>query len=178
MSFIKVLSSILDRLFVIAGALLGVQIPIFIHQYMQRLAGHVAELNQLLNKLREMAAQSNKTLEQYIAKFMASQDVDFSNQGLFMLDVVKRWDNLNEALYNLMNSSIWQRPFVFVRDLQYDIARSTLHDFQPGISLTVEGVCYMALGAILGFCAYQLLCWPVRALYNTLSRRKGEVLKP
>lgn len=157
MPFIRFLFTILDRLFVIAGALLGVQIPLFILQYTQRLAGHVGELNLLLNKLRELANQSHKSLEQYIAKFLASNDSDFVGQGEFMLGVVNRWESLNKALNDLMSSSIWERPFVFIKELQYDIARSTFHDFQPGIQLTVEGFVYMFLGTIFGICIYQLL---------------------
>ncbi len=157
MPFFRLLSSILDRLFVIAGALIGAQIPLFILQYGQRLAGHVDELNRLLNNLRELANQSHKTLEQYIAKFLANSDSDFAGQGKFMLDVVGRFENLNQALQNLMMSNLWKRPFVFIKDLQLDIAESTLHDFQPGIQLTPEGFIYMAISAIIGFFIYQLI---------------------
>jgi hypothetical protein len=169
MPFIRFLSSIFDRLFVIAGALCGCQIPIFILQYTQRLAGHVDELNRLLTNLRGLANQSHKTLDQYIAKFLESSDLDFASQGEFMLGVVNRWEQLNRILQDLMTSNLWSRPFVFIKGLQWDIATSTLHDFQPGIQLTPEGLIYMAIGAILGFCFYQFICKMI-GLFGFLCR--------
>ncbi|MFI5344042.1 MAG: DUF2937 family protein [Chlamydiales bacterium] len=161
--------SMLDRLFVIVGALLGVQIPLFMQQYMQRLAGHVAELNRVLNNLRELAFQSNKTLEEYIAKFLANPDLDFSRQGEFMLGVESRWRHLSLALENMSASSIWMRPYLFLRDLQPEIAKPVFYSFEPGLNLTLEGLAYAVLGAVLGFCLYQALCKGVSAIFHTLK---------
>ena len=44
------------------SAFAGSQIPQFMQQYSQRLAGHVAELQQLIDQLRSVAAHSNKSL--------------------------------------------------------------------------------------------------------------------
>lgn len=165
----RFLGSIVDRLFVITGALLGAQIPEFIQQYKQRLAGHVAELKRLLDGLHTLAKQSNKTLEEYVGKFLANSDPDFSNQGAFMQGIVERWKKLNEALDQLMNSTVWTRSYVFFRDLQFEIAKSTFYDFQPGLSMTLEGIAYMLIGAAIGFGCYQSL----RILTQTAQRRKG-----
>lgn len=180
---IRFLSSIMDRVFVIMGALFGAQIPEFLQQYRQRLAGHVAELNRVLDGLRQLAKQSNKNLEEYIGKFMTNSDLDFARQGTFMQEMGDRWERLNEALVSLTSSSAWERPYVFLRDLQYEIARSTFHDFQPGVNMTPEGIGYMVLGAVLGYGAYQLIaktigfCWQLTIAKNGgrsgLCRRSG-----
>jgi hypothetical protein len=156
----KILSSIgnlLDRLCVVAGAFIGSQIPEFMQQYTQRLAGHVDELQRLLNQIRQVATYSNKTLEQYIQKFISSSDPDFVHQGEFMQGMLVRCDELYQSLIHLMHSSMWMRPFTFFKELQYDIAHSTFVSFQPGINLSLEGLCYAGMGVGLGWACYQMI---------------------
>lgn len=166
MPFLKLISTIFDRLFVIVGALLGAQLPLFIQLYTQRLAGHAAELNRFLNQLRQLANQSHKTLNQYIEKFLASNDLDFANQGELMLKTVKRWEELNSSFLALTNSYSWNRPFIFFKNVQWEMAQSTLYTFKPGIQINLEGLAYMAAGAILGFCIYQLLSFLFQKIFQ------------
>jgi hypothetical protein len=151
------ISSVLDRLCVIVGAFVGSQIPQFMQQYSQRLAGHVDELQHLLDNLRQLAAHSDKTLEQYIQKFVTNADPDFARQGHFMQHLMGRWQELEHALYHLTHSSIWARPYVFLKELQADIAQATLFSFQPGISLNLEGLCYAGGGVLIGLAFYHLV---------------------
>ncbi|WP_068469554.1 DUF2937 family protein [Candidatus Protochlamydia phocaeensis] len=157
MRFLRFLDALLDRLFVVLGAFAGSQIPEFMQQYTQRLAGHVEELRHLLDGLRQIALHSNKSLEQYIQKFSASPDPDFARQGEFMQTMLQRWEELNQALLNLVQSPMWERPYVFMRDLNYPIAKATLHAFQPGLNLTIEGLCYTGIGLLIGFGLYKAL---------------------
>lgn len=167
------LGTVIDRLCIVAGAFLGSQIPQFMQQYASRLSGHVAELQLLIDQLRKVAAHSNKSLEEYIQKFLSSSDGDFAYQGKFMQGMVVRWEELNNALTHLAQSSAWTRPLVFVKDLQSDIAHSTLTSFQPGINLSLEGLCYAGIGCLLGWAFYQLISkgfkfaygW-IRSLFN------------
>ena len=157
------ITSLLDRLCVVLGAFVGSQIPEFFQQYTQRLAGHVDELGHLLDHLRHLAASSNKTLEQYIQKFLSSSDPDFAGQGELMQGLTVRWEELHQALHHLTYSSIWMRPYVFIKDLQSDIFHSTLASFQPGFNLTLEGLGYAGLGIFVGLALYQ-------AIYKCISK--------
>jgi hypothetical protein len=150
------LGSLLDRLCVVAGAFVCSQIPEFMQQYIQRLSGHVEELHRLLNQLREAATHSNKSLEQYIEKFTSSSDPDFTHQGEFMQGILARWEELHHALLDITHSSIWVRPLAFLKEFQYDIAHSTFASFEPGISLSLEGLCYAAGGILIGWAFYQI----------------------
>lgn len=150
------LGSLVDRLCVVVGAFLGSQIPEFMHQYTQRLAGHVDELQRLLNQMRQVAFYSNKTLEEYISKFTSSSDSDFVHQGQFMQGMVSRWEELHQALFQIMHSSMWGRPYAFWKGFQSDIAHSTLASFQPGINLSLEGLCYAGIGILIGWASYQM----------------------
>jgi len=148
---------ILDRLFIIIGAFIGSQFPAFMQQYMHRLAGHVSELDHLIQNLRQVAAYSNKSLEAYIQKFLTSQDPDFFHQGEFMQKMVTRWEHLNQALHHFQESLLWQRPLVFLQDLQPEITQATFDHFQPSFALNVETLCYTGIGVFAAFLIYQLI---------------------
>lgn len=157
MKIFSFLGSLMDRLCVVAGAFIFSQFPQFMQQYTQRLAGHVEALQKLLHQLRQIASFSHKTLEQYIQKFKDSTDTDFSQQADFMQGILNRWQELNQALDHLTQSSIWLRPYYFLKDLQTDIAKSTFASFQPGFNLSMEGLCYAGAGMIFGWALYQAI---------------------
>lgn len=149
--------NLIDRLSVMVGAIVGSQVPTFIQQYMSRLEGHVEELQKILNQLRGAASISNKTLEEYIHKFIINPDQDFVHHGEFLQSLVIRYEQLNQTLYHLTQSSVWTRPYMFLHDLQHDIAHSTLISFQPGIQFNLEGLTYILIGSIAGWAFYQIL---------------------
>lgn len=157
MKILHSFGSLMDRFCVAAGAFMGSQIPEFMQQYHQRLAGHVAELQRLLNQMRQVASYSNRTLEQYIHKFVSSPDPDFIHQGEFMQGILSRWEELNQALVHLTQSSMMARPYVFLKELHYDIAHSTFASFQPGMNLSVEGLCYAGFGILIGWGFYRIV---------------------
>lgn len=146
-----------DRLCVVIGAFAGSQVPAFMQQYTQRLIGRVDELNLLMKNLQQLAFFSNKSLSAYIEKFLSNADPDFVQQGLFMQEIVTRWQHLNQALNHLQTATIWQRPFIFLQNIQNDIANSTFNSYQPGFSLTTESAIYALIGICIGVSAYQLL---------------------
>lgn len=156
--------SIIDRLCIVAGAFFGSQIPQFIQQYSQRLAGHVTELHQLVDQLRKTASLSNKSLDQYIQKFLSSSDPDFVHQGHFMQGIVYRYEELNLAFLNLSQSTAWARPLNFIKGLKTDIAGSTFDSFQPGLNLNIEGLCYAGIGVIFGWAFYRIVLKLFRVL--------------
>ncbi len=166
MPIVRFIVTLFDRIFLILGVLVGAQIPLFMQQYIQRLSGHVTELNRFVSNLRLLANQSNKNLTQYIEKFQTSSDLDFSNHGIFMLEVVKRQEQMNNALQNLLNSPTWKKLYFFFQNLQYEVAQKTWESFQPGLTLTVEGLSYMALGGVISFCIYHFFIQVVIFIIN------------
>lgn len=157
MRILPSVGSIIDRLCVVAGAFICSQIPEFMQQYTHRLGGHVDELQQLITQMRQVASYSNKTLEQYLHKFISSSDPDFVRQGEFMQGILFRWEELNRAFYSLTQSTILTRPYIFLKELQYDIAQSTLTTFHPSINLSTEGLCYAGAGILIGWAFYRLI---------------------
>lgn len=166
---LKIIHYILDRLFVVAGAFIGSQVPAFIQQYSQRLAGHVDELGRTIATLQKAAEHSNKNLDQYIGKFITSSDPDFSKQGEIMQSIVFRWQEITTSYQHLTGSNVWSRPFVFFSEWQPDIVKATLKSFQPSLALSVEGLCYTVAGLFAGYLFYHLIVRLFSALYRGLT---------
>ncbi|MBA3602311.1 MAG: DUF2937 family protein [Parachlamydiaceae bacterium] len=164
------LVSLLDRVFAVCGALICVQAPMYIQQYGHQLSGRVAELKLQVKGMLNAAAEGSKTLPQYINRFLESGDSDFMRQGKLMLSSAERYDELSGALSSLNQSSVVSRPFIFLRDLNWDIATTTFSDFQPGISFTVEGIAYGLVGVCLGYGLFYLLSKVVRGFCGLFKR--------
>lgn len=157
---IKIIGGLLDRIFAVIGALLFSQVPVFMQQYTQRLAGHVAELSIQIEKMRQAASLTGKTLQQYVQKFMSASDPDFARQGVIMNEMTHRWQNLSEGLTAMQNASAVTRPFAFGYHLNLDIFKNTFQSFDLGLVFTVEGFIYALIGIAAGYLAF----WSIRKL--------------
>ncbi len=153
---LKWFGEMIDRLFVVAGAALFSQWPIFMQEYEQRLGGHVDELRHQLDTLRKIAKESGKTLEQFIEKFLASSDADFSRQGAFLEAMQHRFVKLSDALSQMQEASVFSRPFLFLKNLDFTLGKATLYHFKPGMLFTIEGACYLLAGMAAGYALFRL----------------------
>lgn len=159
---LKFLLSILDRLFVIAVTLLFTQVPAFIQQYRHQLVGHIDELKWYVRAMRQIAMESDKTLEQFIQKFLESADRDFVRQGELMQAMVERLKLFSESLFALDHASFATRPWVFLSHLDADLAQATWGSFEFGFSFTYETIFF----ALIGFCVAYLASLTSRQLWK------------
>jgi len=177
MYIFRLLNGLLDRLFIIASAFLFNQIPAFMLQYMQRLSGHIDELKNLVTELNKIAYANGKTLDQYIQKFLKSSESDILQQGQFIQSIQFRLSDFSQALAHLQESSVLTRPFIFFKDIDYNIAKSTFTSFQSSISLTLEGFYYTLVGILFGYLFYRVLSKSVESIYlcifKKIKRRKA-----
>lgn len=127
------------------------QWPLYMQEYQQRLSGHVDELRYQLDALQKIAHQSDKTLQEYIAKFITSGDSDFAKQGAFIKAMQHRYTKLSDALHQLQDATVFSKPFLFLNHLDLEVGRAALYNFTPGLLLTLEGLCYIAAGMAIGF---------------------------
>lgn len=159
------ISRFLDRLFAVGGAFLFSQFPAYFQQYTQRLAGHLAELNYHLAELSRIAQASGKSLTAYIHKFSTNPDLDFAQQGVMMQGLIERQYILSDAYRKLTEASLFAKPYLFSVHFQADIAKGTLHDFQPALAFTAEGLLYAILGIVFGYAIYSSICSFCRMTY-------------
>ena len=167
------LGGLIDRAFAVAGALLFVQFPIFVQQYMQQLVGRVDELKLQVESLRKAAALSRKTLEQYIQKFLENGDSDFVMQGQFMESIVERCGRLSDALHSLQNCTLIEKPFFFFASYSHEIAVSTFNTFKSGLLFTIEGGVYALAGTLAGYAVYKLCAYFFYFLKLSSSKRRS-----
>lgn len=145
------LTGLFDRVFAACGALLFAQAPMFIQQYSHQLSGRVAELKWHINAIGEAANLGQKSILQYIQRFIDSSDPDFSRQGELMQQLMQRYESLSSSLQGLSNASAAAKPFVFARNFNWEIAEKTLSEFQPGVPFTLEGLVYALIGVGVGY---------------------------
>ncbi|CRX38075.1 DUF2937 family protein [Estrella lausannensis] len=144
-------SSVLSKVSILLFAVLLSQFPAYENSYEQRLSGHVDELRYHIDSMKETARQSGKTLDEFIAKFQASQDPDFHRQGVLMNGMQTRLIRLESALYNLDSATLFSKPFLFMIHFDKAIAKATLKKYHFALPLTFEGVCWAVIGAFIGY---------------------------
>lgn len=167
---------IIDRLFVLIGALAFSQLPMFIQQYMHQLAGHEAELHYQVQKLEEAAQSSNLTIVDYIHKFSSHGDPDFARQGQMMQSMLDRFSSFHQSLISLEGSSYLGKPVIFMTNLNLDVAKATWQSFSFGLSFSPEGIVYAFFGGIIGFLLFRSVVWAIGSIANLLTPRKAPSL--
>ncbi|PKL74450.1 MAG: DUF2937 domain-containing protein, partial [Candidatus Melainabacteria bacterium HGW-Melainabacteria-1] len=140
--------------FAVSGALLFIQVPVFITHYVQRLGGHVHELTRVVNQYRTSASDNGKTLEEYVRRFLNSNESDFVSAGKDMQFNIDRLSDITAALDRLTNSGPAAKLFYFIRDIDIDIARGALINYTPGINISIEGAIYALCGLLAGTLLY------------------------
>jgi len=156
-SFKEWTAKFVDRLFVVLGALLFVQFPLFVTQYLQRLGGHVAELKYQVAKMGQAAAASNLKLASYIEKFVQSGDTEVARQGELMQGMADRLEALSSALHSLEGASSLTRPFLFLWHFDGSIFCAACSGYSFGVPFTFEGAIWAVIGAFAGYGLYLLL---------------------
>lgn len=153
----KWVAGLIDRLFAVCGALTFSQIPLFMQQYQHHLAGHVAELQTQIQGMKNTAALTGKSLQQYVIKFLSSEDMDFRNQGELMNHMIQRYQSLLEGHHALKDATLYSKPFLFIKYFDWSIGQFTWQSFDIGFSFTLEGGAYALLGMLLGFLIFWIL---------------------
>lgn len=148
------LEKVLDRVLCAAGAMLGAQLPEFMQQYLQRLGGHLDEARRQLAAFAAVARQNGLTLEQYMARLSDNVDPVAAKTGGVIRVLAARVDQLAGAETALRHASGWTRPWIFLHQLDREIASGTWAVFRPAMPVTMEGLIYAAIGLLLIFTLY------------------------
>lgn len=155
--FLNVFDSIIDRILCVLGAVLFSQGPEFMQQYLQRLGGHLAEAQRQLAIFQSTAAQAGASLEQFIGQTGANSDPGVARLGGVMTDAVERTGSLQSAHDALVQAALWERPFVFLRHLDLEIARDTGAIYKPAVPTTLEGSAYALAGMLVFLAIYHFV---------------------
>jgi hypothetical protein len=169
---VRFLDSLMDRICAVLGALFAAQFPQYLVLYLQRLGGHVDEARMNLDRYREIAKDTGLSLYQYIQHLLASADPAVFKTGQKVGADFERYNQLANALRELQGAPAYKKFFIFLKDMDFSIARNTLANFTPGLPLTVEGAAYAAIGVVLGMAAYFAVSRSVIFIFKKFSSGK------
>ena len=161
-----VFDRLIDRILCVLGAILFSQGPEFMQQYLQRLGGHLEEARRQLMVFQATAIQAGLSLDQFIAQTGANSDPAVAKLGGVMSLAAQRVESLHSTHESLLHASLWERPFVFLRHLDLEIARATGRVFQPAVPTTAEGLIYALTGMLVFLALYHFGLKLVGALFG------------
>ncbi|WP_232767352.1 DUF2937 family protein [Geminisphaera colitermitum] len=169
-------ASLVDRVVCILGAVSFSQGPEFIQQYTQRLGGHLDEARRQLEQFSKMARELGMSLDGLIEHSARGADPVSAKFGEVVVSTRERVESLAAAEQALRDASLWDRPFVFLRHLDWQIAEGTWQAYKPAVPTTLEGLTYGGVGLVIALGLY----WGISGL--TCSgvarwRRKREMAR-
>jgi hypothetical protein len=153
--------TLIDRILCVAGAVLFSQAPEFMQQYLQRLGGHLEEARRQLAQFEEIARQAGRTVSELAAQYVTNADPAVVKVGRLVSETETRVAVLSASETALRDASVWERPFVFLRQLDWEIARGTAGIFKPAVPTTLEGMLYALTGVLLILAVYHGMLRPV-----------------
>lgn len=169
---LKAVDGLADRVVVIIGALLLSQTPAFISQYTQRLGGHVKEAERNVSTWQDIADENTDgDLAVLARRYEASVEPEVSAAGRKASKDVERLRYLREALAAIEQAAPWNRPLVFARRFDRDIAKGTWREFTPAMPLTAESMAYAFSGLVLGLLIYKGTVYGTKAGARRIHKR-------
>ncbi len=129
------------------------QLQAFMHQYLQRLGGHLDEARRNFDQLG--SAPQLQVLEE-------------RSRQLLLDAAAGRVGEIEQARDTILGAGPFLRPFVFVREADPEIAMAALRDFQPAIPVDAASLGYALAGVVLALLVYDL----VKAPFVLASRRR------
>ncbi len=121
------------------------------------MGGHLDEARLALGYYKQAAEALNMSLEEYIREHLDSGSAVFESTGEIVQNLVVRVQTLEQSYLALEGASIYNRWFVFFREVDWSIASGTWNNFVPGVPTTAEGLTYALLGLLLGWGVYTAL---------------------
>lgn len=155
----KKLDSLAGTVIGAISGLAALQLPAFIHAYLQRLGGHIDEARLGLTALKgdqATAAAEEATLRDQLAA---------AAQG--------RIDSLEAAQAAITQAGAFERPIIFFAHMDRDIALATAQSFTPALPLDLPSLVFAVVGIVAGWLVWDLIKAPAR-----LFGRKKQHTKP
>ncbi len=159
--------TLVDRILCVVGAVVFSQAPEFMQQYLQRLGGHLAEARRQLAQFEAIARQAGRTVQELAVSYSANADASVASMGQLVGGTQVRVATLTVAETALREAAVWERPFVFLRHCDMEIARGTAEVFKPAVPATLEGMLYALAGVVVILALYH---GAVRPLASQIAR--------
>ena len=156
------------KIIILAGAIAGgvslSQFPEFSQQYLQRLAGQVDALEEVVRDFDTSAAKAGLTREAALAQLQGSAFLDLRQNDLRNLFL--RHARASNDLHALRQASALERIMMPQRLGDLQTLEATWQDYRPAVPVTLDGLFTALIGFVLGGglsgLIWSILCWPLR----------------
>lgn len=166
---LRAFESLIDRAFAIIGSITLVQFPQFYAQYLQRLGGHLDESRRIVSEYTKTAATFNLTLQEYIRVHLTSANPVFQSTGTIIENTLTRLADLENSFQALKTATLYNRWWVFLRNLDPAIFKQTCSEFTPGLPITFESLAYALVGLLVAWGIYQGTKGLIKKLFKIRS---------
>jgi hypothetical protein len=164
---------LLDRLVLIAAAVSGGLLPGFIEQYRQRLGGRLDQARLDLASWQKVADQLFQgDLNQLIRYHAASPDPAFRAEAGVIQQLVATVQHLQEAVAAL-HGNLPQQVSYLTLHLDASLARATMADWTPTLSLSLEGIAFALLFALVVWLLFHGLWWTLMRLVRSPAQMRA-----
>ncbi|WDE09593.1 DUF2937 family protein [Thalassomonas haliotis] len=166
----KMLATLIDRCLFTVFFILGLQLPEFMQQYMQRLSGHLHEAHYQLDQFQAIAdSQFQGNLQALIERYQSNSDNVFQQTGQMIENLVLRIDGFNQSLTNLQQGDYLNRLYYFVTQIDPELATATLKQYQLAVPLDMHALATGASFAIVLLLLISLLAVVFKRLIRRFS---------
>ena len=166
---LALINNIIDRCFFTVTFIVGVQLPEFIQQYQQRLAGHLAEAQAQLAQFSLIAQQHfDGSLITMIKRYKGNSEASIISTGELIERLSVRVDYLSNHLEQITRSDYLNRVYQFILSLDKQIAGGTAEQFSMAIPLELNAI---ATGATLAITALILKEMTLKAVKYPFQKK-------
>jgi len=153
---------LIDRLLLLAAAIMGGLVPGFISQYRQRLGGRLDQALADLAPWQHLANQYHHGhLAELIQYHLASPDPTFHAEGAIIESLVQTVARL-QASFDALHTTLFRQVAYLSTHADPELARATFQDWVPTFALSVEGIVFAL--------AFALVLW---LIFHALWRLVG-----
>ncbi len=167
------LESLFDRALAIVGAITLAQFPQFYSQYLQRLGGHLDEARRIVAEYSETATSFNLSLQEYVRIHLSASNPVLQSTGSIIDNSLARLADLENSFHALAEGTLFNRWWLFIRNLDPAIFRQTCSQYTPGLPLTMESLIYALAGLLITWGIYQGIKSIIKNPFHKLTHSKS-----
>lgn len=175
------LGSVTDRVICIIMVLLLSQVPTYVSQYEDVLAGAHEEARTHYRNLEANAARFGKEVMPFLEGIRDRNDPEASELAKTDIEAVQRYQKYDAAVNALNEASVASRPFVLASHFQENLHRRAMAKFEPNVPLTGEALVYAAIGLFVAIGLISLFTFLGKESYaftkDIIARKRHKAAK-
>ena len=174
----KLLQDLFDKFLFTAAFITGIQLPAFIHSYVQHISGRLAEAKIELKNFEAIAnIQFSGELNQLIQHFLKNTDSTIQATGQLIVDLINRVENYQTQLDALTHENYFYNIKGFIIYFDPSIAKETAMHYVPNIPLSISAISTGLVVALTMSLAFNGTCSCCAFVAKKARQNKAEAIQ-